>query len=41
MLNIKSSYKHANEVVELFDSLHSRYQGILQTSMRGSDYIFD
>ena len=36
------SYNDANEVVdELFDLLHSRYQVNLETSMRGSDLIFD
>ena len=31
-----------NEVVdELFDSLRSRYQRDLETSMRGSNFIFD
>ena len=41
--NIKFiSYNDASEVVnELFESLHSRYQGNLETSMRGSDFIFD
>ena len=40
--NIKfTSYNDANEVVnELFESLRSRYQGNLETSMRGSDFIF-
>ena len=40
--NIKfTSYNAVNEVVnELFDSLHSRYQGNLETSMGGSDFIF-
>ena len=34
--------KDANEVPnELFESLRSRYQGNLETSMRGSDFIFD
>ena len=36
------SYDNANEVVnELVDSLLSRYQISLETSMRGSDFIFD
>ena len=36
------SYDYANEVVhELFESLLSRYQVGLETSMRGSDFIFD
>ena len=41
--NIKFiSYNDASEVVdELFESLHSRYQGNLETSIRGSDFIFD
>ena len=41
--NIKcTSYNDANEVVnELFESLLSRYQDNLETSMRGSDFIFD
>ena len=41
--NIKfTSYNDAIEVVdELFESLHSRYQGNLETSMRGNDFIFD
>ena len=41
--NIKfTSYNDANEVAdELFDSLCSRYEGNLETSMRGSDFIFN
>ena len=41
--NIKfASYNDANQVIdELFESLRSRYPGNLETSMRGSDYIFD
>ena len=41
--NVKcASYNDANEVVdELFDSIRLRYQGNLETSMRGSDFIFD
>ena len=41
--NIKfTSYNVANEVVdELLESLRSRYQGNLGTSMRGSNFIFD
>ena len=36
------SYNDTNEVVdELFDSLRIRYQGILETSMEGSEFIFD
>ena len=35
-------YNDANEVVdELFDSLRLRYQGNLETSMEGSEFIFD
>ena len=35
-------YDNANEVVdEFFESLLSRYQSALETSMRGSDFIFD
>ena len=41
--NIKfTSYNDAYEVFdEHFDSLHSRYQGNLEPSMTGSDFIFD
>ena len=41
--NIKlASYNDANKVVDkLFESLRSRYQDNLETSMRGSDFIFD
>ena len=41
--NIKfTSYNDVNEVVdELFESLISSYQRNLETSMRGSDFIFD
>ena len=41
--NIKFTlYSHVNEVTdELFESLHSRNQENLKTSMRGSDFIFD
>ena len=42
--NIKfTSYTNdANEVLnELFESLLSRYQDNLETSMRGSEFIFD
>ena len=36
------SYNDANEVVdELFQSLRSRHQVNLETSMKGSDFIFD
>ena len=36
------SYYDAYEVVdELFESLQSKYQRNLETSMRGSDFIFD
>ena len=35
-------YSDANEVIdELFELLRSRYQGNLETPMRGSDFIFD
>ena len=35
-------YDNANEVLnELFESLRSRYQIGLETSLRGSDFIFD
>ena len=35
-------YVDSNEVVnELSESLPSRYQAALETSMRGSDFIFD
>ena len=35
-------YDNANEFVnELFESLLSRYQIGLETSMRGSDFLFD
>ena len=41
--NIKfTSYNDANEVGDkLFESLRSRYQDKLETSMRGGDFIFD
>ena len=41
--NIKfACYNDAKEVVdELINSLRSRYQGNLETSMRESDFIFD
>ena len=41
--NIKfTSYNDANKVVdELFESLRSRYQDNLETSMTGSEFIFD
>ena len=41
--NIKfTPYSDANDFIdELFKSLHSRYQENLETSMRGSDFIFD
>ena len=40
--NIKfTSYNNANKVAnELSESLRSRYLGNLETSMRGSDFIF-
>ena len=35
-------YNDVNEVVvELFESLSSRYQRTLETSMEGSEFIFD
>ena len=34
-------YNDANEIVDdLFESLHSSYQSNLETSVRGSDFIF-
>ena len=41
--NIKfTPYNDANQVVnELFESLRSKYQDNLETSIRGSDFIFD
>ena len=37
-----TSYNDVNEVVnELFKSFLLRYQDNLETSMRGSDFIFD
>ena len=41
--NIKfTPYSDANDVIEkLFKSLCSRYQENLETSMKGSDFIFD
>ena len=40
--NIKfTSYNDANEVVDkLFESLRLRYEGNLETSMRGSGFLF-
>ena len=36
------TYHNANDVVdELFESFHSRYQIVLQISMKGSDFTFD
>ena len=36
-----TSNNDANEVVDVrFEPLRSRYQGNLETSMRGSDFIF-
>ena len=36
------TYDNANEVIkEIFQSLLSRYQNGLETSMRISDFIFD
>ena len=38
----RTSYTDTNEAVDqLFEPLPSRYQGHLETSMRGSDFIFD
>ena len=35
-------YSDSNEVIdELFESLRSKYHENLETSMRGSDFIFD
>ena len=35
-------YSHANDVSEtLFNSLRSRHQESLETSMKGHDFIFD
>ena len=31
----------ADEIIELFQSLLSRYQIGLETSMKGSDFVFD
>ena len=41
--NIKfTSYNDANKVAdEVFESLSSRYQGNLETSVEGSEFIFD
>ena len=41
--NIKfTSYDDADKVVDdLYESLHSRHQENLQTSMTGSNFIFD
>ena len=41
--NVKfTSYDDANELVgELFESLRSRYQSNLETSMQGSEFTFD
>ena len=41
--NIKfATYNNAYEVVKLFlDSFRSKYQDNLETSMKGSDLIFD
>ena len=40
--NISLTPYNANEVVnELFESLSSKQQDNLETSMRGSDFIFD
>ena len=41
--NVKlTSHNDAHQVVDqLFESLHSKYEGNLETLMRGSDFIFD
>ena len=41
--NIKfTPYSDPNDVIDKFlKSLHSRYQENLETSMKGSDFIFD
>ena len=41
--NIKfTSYNDADKVFdELFESLHSRYQGNLKNTLEGSQFIFD
>ena len=37
-----TSYNDGNEIIdEVTESLLSRYQGNLETSMRGNDFIFD
>ena len=37
-----TSHNDADEVIdELFESLRSKYQGSLETSMRGREFIFD
>ena len=37
-----TTYSYANDIVEiLFNSLSSKYQDGLETSMKGSDFIFD
>ena len=37
-----TSYNDAKKIIdELLESLCSRYQGNLETSIRGSDFIFD
>ena len=36
------TYDNANEVIEeIFESLLSKYQMSLETSIKGSDFIFD
>ena len=36
------SYDNANDIVdELFELLHSRYQGNLETTMEGGYFVFD
>ena len=40
--NIKfTPYSYANVIDELFESLRSKYQVNLKTSVRGSDFIFN
>ena len=37
-----TSYNDAKKIIdELLESLRSRYQGNFETSIRGSDFIFD
>ena len=39
--NIEIIINKADEIIELFQSLLSRYQIGLETSMKGSDFVFD